>query len=317
MPNNVRNREKDMKETTLVIMAAGIGSRFGGGIKQLEPVGPNGEIIMDYSIYDALQAGFNKIIFIIRKDLEKDFKEVIGNRIEKVAHVEYAFQELDDLPDGFTRPSERKKPWGTGQAVLSIRGLVDGPFLVINADDYYGKEGFKKIHDYMVDCMNEDSEVYDLCMGGFMLANTLSDNGGVTRGVCQIAEDGYLKNVVETYDIWRSGQGLAATDEQGNPVHVDVNCHVSMNMWGLPASFLKELETGFPRFLSELREGDIRSEYLLPRIIDKLVADKKATVKVLETPDKWFGVTYKEDKQAVVDSLRALIAGGAYPEKLY
>ena len=281
-----------MKETTLVIMAAGIGSRFGGGIKQLEPVGPGGEIIMDYSIYDALQAGFNKIVFIIRKDLEKDFREVIGNRIEKIAHVEYAFQELDDLPEGFTKPEDRKKPWGTGQAVLSIRGMVDGPFLVINADDYYGKEGFKKIHDYMVNHMKEDSEVYDLCMGGFMLVNTLSENGGVTRGVCEVGDDGYLRRVTETFEIQRSGDGL-------------------------PASFLKELEKGFPEFLAGIKEGDIKSEYLLPRIVDRLVEEGKAKVRVLETPDKWFGVTYKEDKQAVVDSLRALIAGGAYPEKLY
>ncbi len=306
-----------MKETTLVIMAAGIGSRFGGGIKQLEPVGPAGEIIMDYSIYDALQAGFNKIIFIIRKDLEKDFKQVIGHRIEKMVSVEYAFQELDDLPEGFVKPKDRKKPWGTGQAVLSMKGMVNGPFLVINADDYYGKEGFKKIHDYMVSQMKEDSEVYDLCMGGFMLSNTLSENGGVTRGVCRVDEQGYLRNVTETYDIRRDGDGLAASDEQGRPVFVDKDSHVSMNMWGLPASFLDELERGFPKFLAGLEEGDIKSEYLLPKIIDKLVEEKRASVKVLKTPDKWFGVTYKEDKQAVVDSLRALIAQGAYPESLY
>lgn len=306
-----------MRETTLVIMAAGIGSRFGGGIKQLEPVGPGGEIIMDYSIYDALKAGFNKVIFIIRKDLEKDFKEVIGNRIEKAVPVEYAFQELDDLPEGFKRPADRKKPWGTGQAVLSIRGLVDGPFLVINADDYYGKEGFRKIHDYMVNEMRDDKEVYDLCMGGFMLANTLSENGGVTRGVCQVDEDGYLANVTETYDIRRDGDGLKAADEKGSPVSVGIDSHVSMNMWGLPASFLNELERGFPEFLAGLREGDVKSEYLLPRIIDRLVSEGKASVKVLETPDRWFGVTYKEDKQMVADSLRALIKQGAYPERLY
>ncbi len=306
-----------MRDATLVIMAAGIGSRFGGGIKQLEPVGTGGEIIMDYSIHDALKAGFQKIIFIIRKDLEKDFKEIIGHRIEKIAKVEYAFQELDDLPKGYARPADRKKPWGTGQAVLSIKGLVDGPFLVINADDYYGKEGFKKIHDYMVHEMKEDAKVYDLCMGGFMLANTLSDNGGVTRGVCQVDQDGYLKNVVETYEIRRCGDGLTAVDEEGAPVSVAMDCHVSMNMWGLPGSFLEVLEKGFPEFLAGIKEGDVKSEYLLPRIIDKLVKEKKASVKVLETSDKWFGVTYKEDKQAVVDSLRALIAKGEYPERLY
>lgn len=306
-----------MKDTTLVIMAAGIGSRFGGGIKQLEPVGPGGEIIMDYSIYDALQAGFNKVVFIIRKDLEKDFKEIIGNRIEKAVKVEYAFQELDNLPEGFEKPADRKKPWGTGQAVLSIKGLVKEPFLVINADDYYGKEGFKKIHDYMVNEMDEDASVYDLCMGGFMLANTLSENGGVTRGICQVEEDGFLKRVTETYEIQRCKEGLSAKDEAGNPVSVDMRCHVSMNMWGIPASFIEELEQGFPKFLAGLKEGGVKSEYLLPTVIDNLVASGKARVKVLETPDKWFGVTYKEDKQAVVDSLRALIAAGAYPAKLY
>lgn len=306
-----------MKDTTLVIMAAGIGSRFGGGIKQLEPVGPGGEIIMDYSIYDALQAGFNKVVFIIRKDLEKDFKEVIGNRIEKIVKTEYAFQELDDLPQGFTRPKERKKPWGTGQAVLSTKGLVKEPFLVINADDYYGKEGIKKIHDYLVGEMDEESKVYDLCMSGFLLANTLSENGGVTRGVCQIDDNGYLKKVTETYEIQKDGDGLSARDESGNPTFVDIGCHVSMNMWGLPAAFIDELERGFPKFLSEVKEGDVKSEYLLPRIIDKMVAEGKARVKVLETADRWFGVTYKEDKPAVVEAIQRLIAEGVYPKRLY
>ena len=307
-----------MKETALVIMAAGIGSRFGGGIKQLEPVGPGGEIIMDYSIYDALKAGFDKIVFIIRRDLEKDFREVIGNRIEKVARVEYAFQELGDLPEGFSVPEGRKKPWGTGQAVLSIKGLVDGPFLVINADDYYGKEGFQKIHDYMVNHMKEDGDVYDMCMGGFILRNTLSDNGTVTRGVCTLDGDGSLKEVTETYEIRMEADGsMKAQDEQGNPVQVNPDQHVSMNMWGLPAAFLKELEKGFPEFLENLKKGDIKSEYLLPKIIDKLVKAGKARVEVLETKDKWFGVTYKEDKETVVEAIRSLIAEGAYPERLY
>lgn len=307
-----------MKETALVIMAAGIGSRFGGGIKQLEPVGPGGEIIMDYSIYDALKAGFDKIVFIIRRDLEEDFREVIGNRIEKVARVEYAFQELGDLPEGFSVPEGRKKPWGTGQAVLSIKGLVDGPFLVINADDYYGKEGFQKIHDYMVNHMKEDGDVYDMCMGGFILRNTLSDNGTVTRGVCTLDGDGSLKEVTETYEIRMEADGsMKAQDEQGNPVQVNPDQHVSMNMWGLPAAFLKELEKGFPEFLENLKEGDIKSEYLLPKIIDKLVKAGKARVEVLETKDKWFGVTYKEDKETVVEAICSLIAEGAYPERLY
>ena len=304
-----------MKNTALVIMAAGIGSRFGGGIKQLEPVGPNGEIIMDYSIHDAMEAGFNKVIFIIRRDLEKDFKEIIGHRIEKLLPVEYAYQELEDLPAGYEVTPGRTKPWGTGQAVLSVKGMVDGPFLVINADDYYGREGFRRIHDYMAEHMDSQSEIYDICMGGFVLSNTLSDNGTVTRGVCQVDEEGYLTNVTETYNIQMKEDGLHATDESGAPVTISPSQPVSMNMWGLPASFVQELEKGFPVFLDNLKEGDIKSEYLLPKIIDNLVQNKKARVTVLDTPDKWF--TYSEDKQAVADAIRGLIQSGVYKEKLF
>ena len=306
-----------MKDTALVIMAAGIGSRFGGGIKQLEPVGPGGEIIMDYSIHDAMEAGFNKVIFIIRRDLEKDFKEIIGHRIEKLLPVEYAYQELEDLPAGYEVTPGRTKPWGTGQAVLSVKGMVDGPFLVINADDYYGQEGFRRIHDYMAEHMDSQSEIYDICMGGFVLSNTLSDNGTVTRGVCQVDENGYLTNVTETYNIQMKEDGLHATDESGAPVTISPSQPVSMNMWGLPASFVQELEKGFPVFLDNLKEGDIKSEYLLPKIIDNLVQNKKARVTVLDTPDKWFGVTYREDKQAVTDAIRGLIESGVYEEKLF
>ena len=306
-----------MKTTSLVIMAAGIGSRFGGGIKQLEPVGPNGEIIMDYSIHDALEAGFNKVIFIIRKDLEKDFKEIIGNRIEKIAPVEYAFQEIDDLPEGFSVSEGRKKPWGTGQAILAARNLIKEPFLVINADDYYGKEGFKKIHDYMVNGMEEKDGVYDMCMAGFILSNTLSENGGVTRGVATVDENGYLAKVTETYNIYQDAEGMHASDNEGNPVSVKADQHVSMNMFGLPTGFVKELEKGFPEFLSGIREGDIKAEYLLPAMIDQAIRNKKATVRVLETRDKWFGVTYKEDKPSVVAAIRRLIDAGVYPEKLF
>ena len=306
-----------MKDTALVIMAAGIGSRFGGGIKQLEPMGPSGEIIMDYSIHDAMEAGFNKVIFIIRRDLEKDFKEIIGHRIEKLLPVEYAYQELEDLPAGYEVTPGRTKPWGTGQAVLSVKGMVDGPFLVINADDYYGQEGFRRIHDYMAEHMDSQSEIYDICMGGFVLSNTLSDNGTVTRGVCQVDENGYLTNVTETYNIQMKEDGLHATDESGAPVTISPSQPVSMNMWGLPASFVQELEKGFPVFLDNLKEGDIKSEYLLPKIIDNLVQNKKARVTVLDTPDKWFGVTYREDKQAVTDAIRGLIESGVYEEKLF
>jgi hypothetical protein len=306
-----------MKKTSLVIMAAGIGSRFGGGIKQLEPVGPSGEIIMDYSIYDALNAGFDKVVFIIRKDLEEDFKEIIGKRIEKIAHVEYAYQELDDLPKGFKKPADRTKPWGTGQALLCAKPVIHEPFVVINADDYYGKEGFIKIHEYLVNEMDPNSMPFDICMGGFVLGNTLSENGGVTRGVCQVDERGILKGVTETYEIRRCEDRAEGRSEEGTPVNIPLSQNISMNMWGLSPAFLEELERGFPGFLTGLKEGDVKTEYLLPKIIDKLVGLQKAQVTVLETRDRWFGVTYKEDKPAVAAAIRNLVSEGVYPERLF
>ena len=302
--------------TTLVVMAAGIGSRYGGGIKQLEKMGPNGEIIMDYAIFDAKRAGFNKVVFIIRKDLEKDFREIIGNRIEQVTDVDYAFQELSDLPAGFTVPADRKKPWGTGQAVLSVKGLVNEPFAVINADDYYGPEGFRVLHEYMTTKMDLTGEKLDMCMAGFILKNTLSDNGTVTRGACQVSGDGYLTDVTETYGIRMENGILKAEDQEGNPRSVSPDQFVSMNMWGLPPAFLAKLEEGFPKFLAALKPGDIKKEYLLPTIINNCIKSGKGTVRVLPTHDKWFGVTYKEDKPVVVESIRQLIADGVYPEKL-
>lgn len=305
-----------MRNTTLVIMAAGIGSRFGGGIKQLEPVGPNGEIIMDYSIYDALQAGFNDVVFIIRKDLENDFKEVIGNRISKNVKVSYAFQEMDDLPDGFQKPADRKKPWGTGQAILVCRDLIQNPFAVINADDYYGKEAFVKVHDYLVQEHPESGKL-DFCMAGFILSNTLSENGGVTRGVCQVDENEMLTGVIETHEITKGQNGAQIPDGQGGYREIDENSHVSMNMWGFTPEILAELEKGFVKFLSGLDSEDIKSEYLLPTIVDELIQEGKAQVKVLETKDRWFGVTYKEDKPVVVDSFRKLIKEGVYQTPLF
>lgn len=301
-----------MKSTTLVIMAAGLGSRFGGGIKQLEPVGPNGEIIMDYSIYDAIAAGFNKVVFVTRKDLLETFKEVIGNRIEKLIPVEYALQELDDIPEGFTVPEGRTKPWGTGQAILACKGIVEDSFLVINADDYYGKEAFKLIHDFLIENHASDTK-YNFCMAGFILGNTLSDNGGVTRGICVVDDEENLIGVKETGGIVKTETGAVCDDGNGNRVACDLNSHVSMNMWGFTPDFFEELETGFKEFLSNLKEGDLKSEYLLPTIVDGLIKEKKANVTVLETQDKWFGVTYKEDKPVVVESIRRLIAEGKYP----
>lgn len=307
-----------MKNATLVVMAAGIGSRFGGGIKQLEPMGPSGEIIMDYSIYDAKEAGFNKVVFIIRKDLEKDFKEIIGNRIEKVIDVDYAFQEVDNLPEGFSVPEGRKKPWGTGQAILSCKGIVKEPFVVINADDYYGKTGFKKVYNHLVNAKNkEENGVYDMCMAGFILGNTLSDNGTVTRGICQSNEDGYLTTVIETSGLQLNEQGVVEYEDNGADLDVTVDSLVSMNMWGFTPDFIDELDAGFTEFLKNLPEGDVKKEYLLPGVVDSMIQSKKATVKILPTEDKWFGVTYKEDKEAVVNAFKELIANGVYKEDLW
>ena len=303
-----------MKNTTLVIMAAGIGSRFGGGIKQLEPVGPNGEIIMDYSIYDAIEAGFDKVVFVIRKDLEEVFKEVIGNRIEKVIPVEYAFQEIEDLPEGFSVPEGRTKPWGTGQAILACKDLIHEPFAVINADDYYGKDSFKSLHDYLVEDNRCDNK-YNISMVGFILKNTLSDNGAVTRGICKTDEAGNLIAVDETSGIVKTATG-AACEKDGKITEIDVESRVSMNMWGFEPEFFGELETGFKTFLSDLKEGG-KQEYLLPTIVDGLVKTGRANVRVLESRDKWVGVTYKEDKPVVVASIKELISSGKYPDKLY
>lgn len=297
--------------TTLVIMAAGIGSRFGGGIKQLEPVGPNGEIIMDYSIHDALEAGFNKVVFIIRHDLEKDFKEIIGNRIEKICKVEYAFQEIDNLPEGFSVPEGRAKPWGTGQAILSCKDVVNEPFVIINADDYYGKEAFIKVHDFLVSNPSTD-DIFKFCMAGFILKNTLSENGGVSRGVCVADANGNLSDIKETHNIIKTADGAETEGVAINP-----DSHVSMNMWGVTPDIFPVLEKGFTEFLSCLTAADIKKEYLLPDIFDMLIKNGKATIKVLETKDKWFGVTYKEDKPFVVESFKKLIADGIYNEKLF
>ena len=304
-----------MKKTALVIMAAGIGSRFGKGIKQLAPVGPNGEIIMDYSIHDALEAGFNKVVFIIRKDIEEEFRTVIGNRIEKITEVEYAFQALEDLPEGFEKPEARTKPWGTGQAVLAARKVLSEPFMVINADDYYGKEAYVKFHDYLVQEQEADG-VMHICMAGFRLGNTLSDNGSVTRGICHI-EDGALTGVTETHDIYKTESGAETRSEEGQAEELDVNSLVSMNMWGLTPKFMDVLEKGFVEFLSEIKPGDIKKEYLLPEMIDRLIKAGKAKVDVLETKDTWFGVTYQEDKASVIAAFEKLVKDGVYPENLY
>ena len=306
-------------KTALVIMAAGMGSRFGGGIKQLEPVGPNGEIIMDYSIHDAIEAGFNKVVFIIRKNIKEAFHDAIGKRIEGICNrlnVEfaYAYQELDDLPEGIKKPVDRSKPWGTGQAVLVCKDIIKEPFVVINADDYYGKEAFVKIHEFLVSNYTpEKSE--ELCMAGFILGNTLSDNGTVTRGICAVDENDYLTDVMETYEIKKTEDGA---ESQGNKINV--NSHVSMNMWGLTPEFVGLLEEGFVEFFENIKGDEakeLKGEYLLPIYIDELLKKGKVSVKLLETQDKWFGVTYKEDKPVVVESFAKLIADGVYRKDLF
>ena len=316
-----------MKKTTLLIMAAGIGSRFGGGIKQLEPVGFHDEIIMDYSIHDAILAGFNKIIFIIRKDIETDFRERIGNRVEAICaalnvEIAYAFQDLSSIPDGYTVPDGRIKPWGTGQAVLAAKDLIREPFAVINADDYYGKEAFCKLHDWLIQDHNDSA----IAMAGFVLKNTLSDNGGVTRGVCKVAQGHtHITDVVETSNIVKVVDPVTgAVGAEVDGMRLDPDSYVSMNFWGFPAregcapTFLTVLEEGFKDFFDKEVPGNPqKAEYLLPILIGGLLRDGKCTVKALETRDSWFGVTYKEDKAAVVESFRKLIADGVYQEKLY
>jgi len=302
-------------KTALVIMAAGIGSRFGGGIKQLAPIGPNGEIIMDYSIHDAIAAGFNKIVFIIRRDIEADFREVIGCRIEALCarlgvEVAYVFQSLDDLPEGIAVPPERKKPWGTGQAILTCRGVVNEPFGIINADDYYGREGFRKLHDFLA--VSTPEKENDYCMVAFQLGNTLSDNGGVARGVCQVSADDYLTDITETFNIVKTDDAAASGD-----LPLALNTPVSMNMWGVTPRFIEYLADGFVNFFKKIGGNELKAEYLLPDFIGELLRAGVIRVKVLHTPDQWFGVTYKEDKDSVIRSMRALIEKGVYRADLF
>ena len=301
-------------DTALLIMAAGIGSRYGGGIKQLESVDSAGHIIIDYSIHDAIEAGFNKIVFIIRRDIEADFREVIGSRVEPVcaAHgveVAYAFQALEAIPTGFAVPEGRTKPWGTGQAVLAAKELISCPFAVINADDYYGKTAFHILHDWL----NQPHAPTEYSLAGFILKNTLSENGGVTRGICTVNADGYLTDVRETKNIMKTPEGASV---EGTPI--DAESHVSMNMWGLMPEFISLLEEGFEAFFTEaVPANPLKAEYLLPIYIGQLLREDCITVKVLETRDAWFGVTFKEDKPAVVASFKALLTSGVYSEDLY
>ena len=306
-----------MKKPVLVIMAAGMGSRY-GGLKQIDPVDPEGHIIMDFSLYDAKKAGFEEVIFIIKKENEKDFKETIGNRISKIMKVSYVFQELTNLPEGYRVPEGRVKPWGTGHAVLSCLGTLDAPFAVINADDYYGSHAFQMIYDFLT--THEDDEKYHYLMVGYILENTLTENGHVARGVCETDADGYLMGIQERTHIEKRPDGTTAYTEDDGATWTVIpeGSTVSMNMWGFSASLLKELKERFPAFLDEaMKTNPLKGEYFLPSVVSELLAEDKADVKVLKSLDKWYGVTYKEDKPVVVNAICKLKAEGKYPEKLW
>lgn len=276
-------------KTTLVVMAAGMGSRF-GGLKQIAPVGPAGEIILDFSVYDAVKAGFDKTVFIIRRDIEKDFREITGKRIEKMTDVEYVFQDMDNIPDGFSVPADRTKPWGTGHAVYCTRNVVDSPFALINADDYYGQKSFKILHDNLV----QNNET---CMVGFTLGNTITENGTVARGICDV-ENGFLKSVVEHTDLDKNSG-------------IPLDTIVSMNMWGLLPSVFSDVEADFIKFLNNL-SNPLKQEFYIPFVVDNMIQTKGEKVRVLETDEKWYGVTYKEDKDTVVKAMQKFVEDGYY-----
>ena len=296
-------------KTTLVIMAAGIGSRFGGGIKQLEPVDDFNHIIMDYSVHDAIEAGFEHVVFIIRKDIESAFRAAIGDRMEKVCSscgvtVDYAFQDINNIPGAL--PDGRTKPWGTGQAVLAAKGVLKNPFVVINSDDYYGKEGFKALREHLISGGKS-------CMAGFALEHTLSDNGGVTRGICKMDADKNLTEVVETKNIIRTARGAEA-----DGISVNTDLLVSMNMWGLTPDFLEVLESGFKTFFEEEVPSDpLKAEFLIPSFVGSLLEQGKINVKVLKSNDTWYGMTYKEDVAAVKNSFKKMLDSGLYKSDLF
>ncbi|MBR0534987.1 MAG: nucleotidyltransferase [Clostridia bacterium] len=303
-------------DKTLVILAAGMGSRY-GGLKQIDPVGPNNSIIIDYSIYDALRYGFNKVVFIIKKENEEIFREVIGDKVAKHIKVEYVFQSTDKLPEGFTCPEDRIKPWGTAHAIYCCKGVVNEPFMVINSDDFYGKGAFKNISEWM-DTADFTSEKYSTAMSAYFLKNTLTDNGTVSRGVCDVDDDNKLIDVVERTKIKRVDGKISYTEDEESWVELPENAVCSMNCWGFPAEFLNEIEKYFIEFLkNEVPSNPLKSEFFLPFLVRDLLSEGKCAVDVLETADKWFGVTYKEDKPDVVKSISALVESGEYPERLW
>ncbi len=302
-----------MKKPALVIMAAGMGSRY-GGLKQIDPVDEQGHIIMDFSIYDAVEAGFEKVVFIIKKANEAVFKECIGNRVSEKMQVEYVFQEMDKLPAGFQAPEGREKPFGTGHAILCCKDVLDGPFAVINADDYYGKNAYQTIYDYLIS--HQDDEKYRYAMVGYDLKNTLTENGHVARGVCETDAEGFLTEICERTHIEKRGEQAVYTEDGGAAwTEISMDSTVSMNFWGFSDSILKELESGFENFLREELPGNpLKAEYYLPMAVGSLLQEGKASVQVLNSRDQWFGVTYKEDKEMVVNAIAELKKKGLYPE---
>lgn len=304
------------RKPVLVIMAAGMGSRY-GGLKQMDPVDCYGNLIIDFSIYDAIYAGFEKVIFVIKKEIENDFKEVIGKRISKQIQVEYVYQDIYNLPKGYPIPEGRVKPWGTGHAILSCKPMIEGSFAVINADDYYGRDAFKKIYDWLSQI--EDNEKYQYGMVGYQLYNTLTENGHVARGICTIDEKQRLLGIHERTRIEKRGNGAEYTEDDGKTwVELPEQTIVSMNMWGFTNSILVELEKRFGVFLDkELGSNPLKCEYFLPSVVDDLLKENRAEVTVLSSKDRWYGVTYKEDKQMVVQAIQGLKEKGLYPEKLW
>ncbi len=304
------------KEPILVIMAAGMGSRF-GGLKQIEPISDKGEIILDFSLYDAFMAGFKKAIFVIKRENEEDFRKLIDNGAAKYMKVDYAFQQLNDLPDGYSVPEGREKPWGTAHAVMAARHLADGPIAVINADDYYGPGAFQTIYDFLEGAC--DGEKYSYCMVGYDIENTLTENGFVSRGVCKTSEQGFLTEITERTKIqWKDGEIVYTEDDGKTWKNLPKGTTVSMNFWGFTPSMMKEMEAGFPAALDKiLAENPLKGEYFLPGVVDRLLREGKAEVKVLKSRDRWYGVTYKEDKESVVSALQSMKDKGEYPDKLW
>jgi hypothetical protein len=303
-----------MADLTLVVMAAGIGSRY-GGLKQVDPIGPNGEIIIHYSVFDALRAGFGRVVFVIRRDIEDAFREIIGAEIERRADVSYVFQELTDLPSGFTLPPGRTKPWGTAHAVLCCRQAVKTPFAAINADDFYGAGAYRVLAGYLGGAQDRVG-LHDYCMVGYVLRNTISEHGHVARGVCKVTPDGNLNSIRELLHIEALADGIQNRDEQGNSTPLDADSVVSMNFWGFTLSLFDELEERFPRFLAQNMENP-KSEFLLPNLVGDLVREQRAQVKVLPTDERGCGVTYQADRPLVQAAVRDLIARGRYPDRLW